>query len=471
MSLSAVLADMEAEGLEAVTPCLLLLNSCAEAGKILSELVDCDLEECDEVRSGAIGSAKGLAVALPSTSYEAMATVEACSGAILYVMQDASSTLNASLLAPAVERVINSSKLSADGGKPPLVVIVNGAVDESVKRAFLNQAHDMMTNLVQPVSTSARVRNIEDVFALQFISASHADDVANLLSSVSCEPSSASSIVASTVASVGVPPESSNKLSPIDLAATSKLGPAAKNAFDAAVQPLVADAEGALIANFGMRVDTALKNAGEMFDDAAGNDILKNSAVGKRKKKDLLDEVLAELENVYDDQLIQLRIACFERFRQSLSSLRISPNLPKDMDEKVAESVKDFATAAKKLKPSSVSWSSSGAQTDYRNMLKEFCTDRLKAARLSGAFKDAPRKAVTVGLHWLIPKPFGTDSQQTPSSGRFDPSNIVYTPPTRRVDVGASELVEGTGAWKSQVTPSIAGSAMVYKAEDPQANE
>jgi len=291
------------------------------------------------------------------------------------------------------------------------------------------------------------------------------------LSSVSCEPSTASSIVASTVAAVGVPPESSIKLSSIDLAAVSKLGPASQAALDAAVQPLVSDAEGTLIPNFGLRVDTALKIASDMFDNAAGNDILKNSAVGKRKKKDLLDEVVAELETTYDDQLVQLRVACFERFRQSLSSLRISPNLPKDMDEKVVESVKDFATAAKKLKPSSASWSSSGAQTDYRNMLKEFCTDRLKAARLSGAFKDAPRKAVSVGLHWLIPKPFGADSQQTPSSGRFDPSNIVYTPPTKRVDVGVAELAEGTGSWKSQITPSTAGSAMVYKAEDPQANE
>lgn len=473
MSLSAVLADMEAEGLETVTPCLLVFDSSA-SDKIIADLIDCDVEECDDVQSGAIGSAKGLAIALPTSPYEAMATVEACAGTVLYVMQDdVSASLNVSLLAPAVEKVINSNKLGSNvDGKPPLIVIVNGEVTNEVKRSFLNKAHDMLTDLVQPMSASRRIRNIEDAFAVNFISSSNVGDISTLLDSVSCEPSDASSTVASTVAQIGVPTDNPSMLSSLDLEAYATLASACSSAFHTAVDALVEEAgSGLLIPNFGLRVDTAINVASEEFEKAAESDSMKNSFIGKRMKKDLLDEVLIELEGCFEEQLVQLRSACFEKFRQSLSTLRISPNLPKDMDQKVSESVTDFATAAKKLKPSKASWNSSGAQSDYRSMLKEFCTDRLKAARLSGAFKDAPRKAVSVGLHWLIPKPFGTDSQQTPSSGRFDPSNIVYTPPSKRVDIGASEIMEGTGSWKSQITPSTAGSAMIYKSEDPQAGE
>ena len=467
MSLSAVLADMEAEGLETLSPCLLIAEEGVDCASLLSNLIECDADECEGILTGAVGSAKGLAVALPNSAYEAMATVEACSGAILYAIDsasfapDASSSLN--LLAPAVERVINSSDLRKDDGKSPMIVIVQGSFGDDEKATFLSAANAMLANLVQP--SGAKVKTIEDVFAVRFVPAASAADVIGFLSS--CEPAVATAGVATAVASMGVPAENSGKLSPIDVAASLKLGPASAAALELALTPLLEESNAGLISNFGLRVNTALKTAGEEFDKAAG-EVLKNSAVGKRKRSDLLDEVLVELEAAYDDQLQQLRLAAYEKYRQSLSSLRISPNLPSDLDEKLAESVKEFAEMAKKLKPAGTSWSSNAAKLDYRNFLKESNTERLKAARLSGAYKELPRKGITLGFHWLIPKPFGTDLQQTPSSSKFDPANIVYTPPIKRVDISGADVMEGTGAWKDQVTPSMAGSAMVYKNEEPQ---
>lgn len=491
MSLSAVLADMEAEGRETVSPCLLISSSSssdATLTRVLASLLGCDDEDCDGVRTGAIGSEIGLAIALPSSPYEALVTVEACAGAIVYVMEQeqGSGNVDTSLLAPAVEKALSCS--SYDEKKMPLVVLVaNDGSLEKAEKSFYAAMSEVWSSIIKN-----NISELDDVFDISFVSMSD-DGAKKCLQLIEeygeCDPSTAAAAVASSVANSSVDLMSSiiessplsTSLKPVELAAATKLGRVAKSALESTVVPLTEIMESdRYVPDFGVRVDVALKMAAEEFDntcEGSGSSLV-NSSVGKRKKKDMLDEAIADLELVYEQQLVQLRLACFEKFRQSLSSLRISPNLPDDMNAKVTESVKDFGVAVKKLKPSTSlvatnSWvvSAAAAKSDYRNLLKEFCTDRLKAARLSGAFKDPPRKAISVGLHWLIPKPFGTDSQQTPSGGRFDPSNIVYTPPTKRVDISASDIMEGTGSWKGQVTPSIAGSAMVYKSEDPQANE
>ena len=83
--------------------------------------------------------------------------------------------------------------------------------------------------------------------------------------------------------------------------------------------------------------------------------------------------------------------------------------------------------------------------------LSEHNADRLKAAKASGQFKPVPRKGVTVGMHWLLPKPFGNNYQQEPHLTR-SADDLVYAPVDGLTDVSGSEI--RSGDWRRGVVPA-----------------
>jgi len=95
--------------------------------------------------------------------------------------------------------------------------------------------------------------------------------------------------------------------------------------------------------------------------------------------------------------------------------------------------------------------------------LTDFCQSRLEAAEASGQFRPVPRKGVTIGMHWLLPKPFGNDYRQEPWMVHAT-DNLVYVPrrSTKVTDVPAEDVMGGSGDWRDQVVPSPAGRDMLY---------
>lgn len=170
----------------------------------------------------------------------------------------------------------------------------------------------------------------------------------------------------------------------------------------------------------------------------------------------------ADLESQYEEQLKLLHVAAFESFKKSLSQLRLSPNLASDMEKVAADAVRLFADTAKSLlaKDSKSGWTKADSQTSaLKKDLKEYVTLRLQTARADGKFRPVPRKGVTMGFHWLLPKPFGNDYRLEPWQVHAK-DDLVYVPKDKITDIRKEDVM--TGDWRDSIVPCPTANEMMY---------
>jgi len=351
-----------------------------------------------------------------------------------------------------------------------VVVVPDGTSTETAKAQLEKSAQKIIPCLVHPPNKRAVV--LEDVFdSVQYVSGTSLQDFLTEQLDCSCQPSEALSSVASTVdvlSLVTSAVSSTNAMScskiqsPKDLAAARQLGPAARFSMDralATVQETIAQQPGGLVTNYGDLCDAVVTQA---MDNLAHTTTVKGSNVAKQIRTSLQEDLYAELGDVMlQEQLQVLEMASFEEFRKSLSQLKVSPLLPQEMDEAVKKSIASFTKKAQnmistKAKPS---WSIAPSKVMYSRMLKEYCKERLLAAQASGAFRPLPRKGVTVGLHWLLPKPFGNDYRQEPWTVHAM-DNLVYVPPDKVTNVSPEDIQSDN--WRKKIVPSPASRDMVF---------
>lgn len=427
---------------------------------------------------------------------EVAATVQACGGTVVYAADVTDLDRGEGLfdaLAPAVERYLAScaddgegemGSLGQAGRKSALVVVLLGGDGGGGKKEmaaardkFEAAAAVMLASIVQP--EGKRCKALEEVFdRVEYVASTAA--IPELLCATNggagcTDPATAASAVSSAVTDLerSGAAASCGLAKPVDLAAARRLGDASHGALKFVMSTVeratAAEDDGSasaaqLVPDFGALCDATVKRAMEDFDAQAGS-LTKKSAVARRIRHDLLEEIYAELADLYDVQVRELRSATFVAFRKGLSQLRLGPNLPDEMNRVVTESVAAFVSQAKKLRAHgrggvALSWpASDAAASDFRRELKEFSTDRLNKARVEGKFRPAPRKGVSIGLHWLLPKPFGNDYRQDPWDVHAK-DNLVYTPPDKITDVSKADVK--TGDWRKSVVPNPTGSDMVY---------
>lgn len=512
-SLSSIINDLEAEGISKgiLTATIVdsrkvsthsrssLLRSIISYG-VSDEDRESALEEFnDDVTSvGKLVNGVGVAFAAASSPSEAASTVQACGRSILYVPSEVDLYRGEGLfdtLAPAVETVLNYSTDSDHEGEKDskLVVLLpckEGDTEalERMKYQFESAASNMIRHLL---SKGRRPSSIGDAFDnIIYLAGDSTDEgcAARIVEAFCAENREGSSfrdpIVAKAAVAAAVPfsldslfmADGGNvqnaHLSPSEAAFMRKIQPMRRKALQeglAAVSGATSSGdETQLVSNFGDLCSAAIMTTSNSFDASVGSQT--TSALVKTSKCLLLDELSSDLEEIYEKQLSELKLASYEKFRQRLSGLRVSPNLTKDMHGVVKESSKDFSTAASRLLPKGTivppTWASLAlaAKADLCKSMKEYCTDRLLAARVSGAYKPAPRKAVTVGLHWLLPQPFGADVKQAEvdrESGR----NYVYH--QKQAEVNTEDIRSGKGDWKNRIVPSLAASDTVYQQQPP----
>ena len=426
---------------------------------------------------------------------EVAATVQACGGTVVYAADVTDLDRGEGLfdaLAPAVERYLAScaddgegemGSLGQAGRKSVLVVVLLEGSDSGKKEMaaardkFEAAAAVMLSSIVQP--EGKRCKALEEVFdRVEYVASTAA--IPELLCATNggagcTDPATAASAVSSAVTDLerSGAAASCGLAKPVDLAAARRLGDASHGALKFVMSTVeratAAEDDGSasaaqLVPDFGALCDATVKRAMEDFDAQAGS-LTKKSAVARRIRHDLLEEIYAELADLYDVQVRELRSATFVAFRKGLSQLRLGPNLPDEMNRVATESVAAFVSQAKKLRAHgrggvALSWpASDAAASDFRRELKEFSTDRLNKARVEGKFRPAPRKGVSIGLHWLLPKPFGNDYRQDPWNVHAK-DNLVYTPPDKITDVSKADVK--TGDWRKSVVPNPTGSDMVY---------
>jgi len=515
MGLSEVITDLEAEGAGRIATCAFMSSrsvSRARRSVLFRSLfgVTGDGDEDHQVEDGsttAFGKRmgedsdggdgddedeeSGVGVVVANTCgrrsvAEVAASVQACGGSVVYVADSNDLDRGEGLfdiLAPAVERYLASCADDGEGElgslgqaerKSALIVVLErGSASEmaAARSKFETAAAMMLSSIVQP--EGKRCKALGEVFdRVEYVPSTVA--VHELLCEMGgsgTDPATAASAVSSAVTDL----EKSGKAAscglakPVDLAAARRLGDASHGALRfvmSTVEQATTAEDGSsvqLVPDFGALCDATVKRAMEDFDAQAGS-LTKKSAVAKRIRHDLLEEMYAELADLYDIQLKELRSATFAGFRKGLSQLRLGPNLPDEMNRVVNESVAAFVSQAKKLRAHgrgvSLSWpASDAAASDFRRELKEFSTDRLNKARVEGKFRPAPRKGVAIGLHWLLPKPFGNDYRQEPWNVHAK-DNLVYTPPDKITDVSKADVK--TGDWRKSVVPNPTGSEMIY---------
>lgn len=474
MSLSSVITDLEAEGVTHVTTVCLLTSrgvTPAKRARLMNSLFG--LQEDPSLTSFGTKQEEddvdGLAIAHPdpnASATEVASTVVACGGTVVYVPSPIDLARGEGLfdgLAPAMERLL--AQQSSDR-KSSLVVVVTDGTDVATARSQLETAaSDILPSLVHPLGKRATV--LEDVFDMvQYVTPPPDQTLEDFLITeleCACEPSEALSSIASTVdlvslvtsAAASAMSSSSLVKSSKDLAAARQLGPAARSALERAlmaVQEIIAQQK--LVTNFGELTDAVVAQAMNDLGDVKG------SATARQIRSNLQYDLYAELGDVLEQQLKELQLASFEEFRRNLSQLKVSATLATDMDEVVSKSIAAFSKAVQKmLSPKAKSWSAAPAKTEFSRMLKEYCAERLLAARASGAYRPPPRKGVTLGFHWLLPKPFGNDYRQEPWMVHAM-DNLVYVPKDKVTDVSPEEVKAGD--WRRKIVPAPASRDMVF---------
>ncbi|KAL7550082.1 hypothetical protein ACHAWF_013315 [Thalassiosira exigua] len=452
-----------------------------------------------------------------ASASEVSSTVVACGGTVVYVADAVDLGRGEGLfdyLGPALERLLafraNRAKADdADGdgdgaegwkSRPSSLIVVFDGVDgakgkmEEARRQWEAAASQMLESIIQPSSPgSPRAARLEDIFdRIECLSSSEKNVDVHLCpaggrvsapgSPSSRDPAEVASGVSDVVnaglvedlgpivemtAPVPVKQACPRLARPVDLAAARLLGPLARKALSECldvVRDVTGDDGRTLAPDFGALCDAAIRRAVSDFDERASGARFRKSPVAKRLRADLVENLYRETGDVYELQASALRDASFAAFRGRLNKLRIGPKLPEQMDEAARESLAEFAAAVKKLRTARASsrgsWTTNADQiSSLRSRMAEHNAERLKAARASGQFKPLPRKGVTVGLHWLLPKPFGNDYRQEPSLTHAA-DDLVYAPADGITDVSGSEIK--TGDWRRSVVPVPSGSEMMY---------
>jgi len=446
MAISTVVGDLEAEGLSQVQSVAVLSSLSVTKPQLQSRLKSLfGSDEDDETT--VLGKENGLVVAISNSPKSDVSTVMACSGSLVFLVDQEDVMRGEGLmevLAPAVEEVSISQ----------CIVVVPDGIDLDVAKGKLEQAA-AITGTTLPSD-------------IDFVSEGEAKsklEPALLKTTPQVAATEASTAInQAVISSRSFGSASTSSLDPQSLRATRILVPVfAKQLEDTvtSVRNMASSKDDPLLLKFGQVCQAAIDQALENVEAEISTRGLGSSA-SKDMKEYLREQLYGSLLDVYESHIGELRQAYFTLFKEDLSKLRLSPFLGDEIAKIVKESIKAFGKAVVKLHPKQqkMGWPiPSTASASFAKELKEFAAERLLIARASGKFRPVPRKGFGVGLHWLLPKPFGSDFRQEPWE-RHTKEGLVYVPDDKVTDVPLEDIESGD--WRKKVVPSPGGNEMIY---------
>jgi len=155
--------------------------------------------------------------------------------------------------------------------------------------------------------------------------------------------------------------------------------------------------------------------------------VYKDTNAFKEKSKELLANMLLDLQALYGKQVLKVRDVAYHVFKEKVTRIQLNPRVEKEVDKAIAEADKFFVEKAIGLRCSyakSGSWRYENERQELLHAMRENATERLQLARLQGSFVPQLRKPVQVSLHWLNPAPFGFFDSRFPP-----PLNLSQPPP------------------------------------------
>ena len=522
MSLSPIISDLEAEGVSMLSTATFLssksvsdsdrkrifnslFSSDSSAGAALDDEEDVDLHTAtsfgkkfdadeDHEAIGIVVANPAMCSSASDSPYEVSSTVLATHGTIIYIVSDVDLIDRDGeglfhSLAPALECLVRSKNQESDEGDvgttSELIVIFLNEELQSSKDKFLSYVKEML----KTIPSNNLSLTLEDIFGtIEYLTSNtlqsnndvlmhtlvdskgqlipSEDALSHVYKSIAMEDSSA--------------PRAKKSLSTQDIAALRLLYPLKKTTLDMALGSvqtqtganLLDDDDDSssiqLVPNFGSLLSSALSTSLEQYKQSLSDSypkIISNSPMTQTIQNQIIQEFYSEIEPIYEIQMALLQTSYFELFRKELSKLKLGPMLPADMENVVKTCYDQYFTASKNMLPSNKPhWKSlSSYQTYYHKKLQEYSSERLQAARLSGSYRPLPKKGVQVGMHWLLPKPFGNDYRVSASD--IYRGTMVYD--KKKImeigEDGVNAAEQGGPDWRNCVVPVPSGTEMMYQ--------
>lgn len=458
-----VVAGMTAQGCEELTTACLLTSrsvTTVERQYVTEQLVGAAASSSGSTDSTVAATAMGnaeraLVLAQPLTTTEIVQATVAAGGNVIYCPSRIDLARGEGLmetLGPAMQ-VILDQKLHAS-----LWVVADDP--DAAQRQLQASMEAVLPRLIGTKASST----LQDVFAsVRYVTPAQALETLTTDRNAATEVANRVAIASKTSGrgSAAAADAAATTLSPVDLATARTLGPVLRSVTANAVSVVHAQCRDdgnvpVRVVDFGQLAQAALQAAQQEIASLAPA----KSALAKQMQAAAMAQMEFSLQANFDQQLQLLSEETFQAFRKSLSKLIIGPNLAADMTAAAQQHVATFGKQARRLVASSTTWSTRAAVAALQTRLRDTVTARLATARASGKFRPLPRKGVTIGLHWLLPKPFGNDYRQEPWLVHAS-DNLVYVPADKVTEVNPEAVAAGED-WRNQIVPSPVGNDMIF---------
>jgi len=194
---------------------------------------------------------------------------------------------------------------------------------------------------------------------------------------------------------------------------------AAELEFTEAVSALQREAgAGEILPDFGAKAADLVSAALQRFDsevDAAG---LSGTTAASDSRTALLKRLHRRLRGPVRQQLNALTKKTFSQFRREIAALKPAADIDVQLKKRIADMKAVFDTEAQKLLPQGARGGPFSSEYEYvrRNLvpaMQEKADEYLKGLQVQGLFVSTANKRmpIDVGIHWLLPKPFGVDAR------------------------------------------------------------
>jgi len=442
----------------------------AQLQQVRQQLLSLPSEELEEdMDAKAVANTESKSMLLqPSTFSELASCVMATSGHLVLVASQADLERGEGLyetgLASAMEQILMTSSTKA----AKLTIIVPDACDIAQAKENLMQTAESIVSNLNMESGSSSSSSLSDVFGKGVAFVKLSEQTTTALATAGCSElvTDSSTLQSQATRTSAQLLGASSKGAPADWAAASTLWTKSQqivqdclDSVQSSIRSTADDDESPMILNpdFGELCQAALNTAQSQMRQA---DKLQSGSLATELQQQRLTELEVRLHALAQTQLELQHQSSLAEFKGALSKLLISPNLAADMQGAAQKCIRNFSRAARQLTCSSTADLVGPAQQEYAKTVLEQTKTRLLAARASGKFKPLPRKGVTVGLHWLLPKPFGNDYRQEPWTVHTS-QDLVYVPQEKKLmDVAPEDVAAGD--WRSKVVPSPVGNDMIY---------
>ena len=166
---------------------------------------------------------------------------------------------------------------------------------------------------------------------------------------------------------------------------------------------------------------TLLDEAVARFDsDATG---FQGAAPAAAARAALVEQLQRALYGPFRKQLASLQRQTLSKFRAKVAASKPAADIVEQLKSLQDEAMAAFDTSAAALIPPSVRWTSSYERASVVEQMAETAKSHVETLQVQGLYLSTAnhRLPVDLGVHWLLPHPFGRDS-------RFDPIGPDDTP-------------------------------------------